>query len=60
MTINAQRSLRHMVSIYRSDRTFFKRWRQNAILTMAVKDNKETFFERQASIAKIHSQSASL
>ena len=35
-------------------------WRQSPILTMAVKDNKGISFEREALIAEIHAQSASL
>ena len=59
-TSNAQRSLRHVVSIYRNDRKLFKRWWRNPILHMAVKDNKEISFKREASIDEIHAQSASL
>ena len=60
VTTNFQRSLRHVASILYDDRTNLRSLAQNQILTMAVKDNKDLSFEREASIAEIHAQSASL
>ena len=60
VTSNAQRSLRHVASINRNNCTISNRLRQNPVLTMAVNDNNEVSFEREASMAGIHAQLASL
>ena len=54
MTSNCQRSLHLVVSIYHSDHTNLRSLAPKSHSQMAVKDNKEISFEREASIAEIH------
>ena len=62
MTSNCQRSLRHVAwfPYITTIAQILEVWRQNLVLTMAIKDKKEISFEREASIAEIHAQSASI